>query len=317
MTKSKKERKTLTSIKINTVNELSLRLGIPKNILEEASLDIHAHCYKKIDNDKKGKERIFYPPDDTLRGIQMKIQTEILDRLQYSPSFHGGLKKHSIETNAGPHTGKKLVAEFDITNFFPNVSNKIVYRTFIEHGCTPDVARMLTGLTTVDGHMAQGFLTSPKLSVSVLAQIDKRLTNLFKKHGLVHTIWIDNFTVSGAFPIEKLENVIRKIFADSGFTLKEAVYTYQNRKQKVTGAIVNDKVAPPKNTRRSLRKTRYLIGKYGIDSYLMKYYPNSNVNQLQNKLTGQLSWLISLDRIKYLPMHKWFKARFKEQNERK
>jgi RNA-directed DNA polymerase len=312
MNKHTSKHRLLSAIKIHTTQELSLRLGVDLHTLEKIASDVSSHCHKKIEIDRKGKEREVYPPNRKLRGIQKAIQKELLDRISYPPTFHGGLKEHSTKTNAEPHVAKRLVAEYDIKSFFPNVSSKSIYEMFVNQGCTPHVARMLTQLTTVDGHMVQGFLTSPKLSVLVLLQIDKRLTKLFKKHGLVHTVWIDNLTVSGSFRIQNLERLIRQIFFDDGFILKEPLYTYNNERQLVTGATVNDKVMPPKGITRSLRKTQFLMEKYGVESYLQRYYPNTSVGRFKILIIGQLSYLLSLNREKYLPMHQWFGEYFKK-----
>jgi RNA-directed DNA polymerase len=239
----------------------------------------------------------------------------LLDRLKYPPHFHGGIKRHSVATNALPHTRKLLVAKFDIKSFYPNTSYKSVYKAFIHQGCAPQVARILTQLTTADGHLPQGFLTSPKVSCLVLWNINRRLTSLFKKHNLDHTIWIDDLTVSGSYPIQKLEPTIIKIFQSEGFEIKastESTYTYRHERQNVTGVGVNSEVVAPKNKIARLSAIKHAIDKYGTSGFLKRIGDKNAVSQLKQNIQGDISLLIAINRRKYREYYDWFRTESKK-----
>jgi len=315
MNKSQKQLRDLDGIHINTPKELARRLGIELGTLLEIAGDITKHHYKKPDLDKKGKERVFYPPKVTLRKVQSAIQKTLLDRLKYPPHFHGGIKRHSVATNAQPHTKKLLVAKFDIKSFYPNTSHKCVYKAFRKQGCAPQVARILTQLTTTDGHLAQGFLTSPKVSCLVLWDINRRLTALFQKHKLDHTIWIDDLTVSGSYPIQKLEPIITKIFQSEGFEIKpstESTYTYRDERQNVTGVGVNSEVVAPKKKIARLSAIKHAITRYGTSAFIKKIGTKDEMSQLKQSIQGDISFLIAINRVKYSKYYNWFKTESKK-----
>jgi diphthamide synthase subunit DPH2 len=98
-------------LKINTVKELSLQLGLPEAFLITTVDSIEA-CYRKFtDKDKKGKERIFYVANDNLKKVHQKIN-KLLDGLDYPINIQGGIAGRSIVTNASIHVGKKYVANY-------------------------------------------------------------------------------------------------------------------------------------------------------------------------------------------------------------
>ena len=205
-------------LKINTSRELGYQLGLPEAFLIRIMKSIQAHYKTFPDRDKKGKERIFYSADLDLKKIHKKIN-KLLNIIDFPFNIQGGLVGCSIATNASIHSGKKFVANYDIKNFFPSVNYKTVYKSFRAQKCSPDVSRILTRYTSADGSLPQGFATSPKVSGIVLLGVNKRLSALFQRFGLIHSFWIDDLTISGNYPIKKFQKILYKIFKQAGFSL--------------------------------------------------------------------------------------------------
>lgn len=262
-------------LRINTPNELSLQLGVGLGLLEKTITQIGEHyIYDPECLDKKGKKREVYKPDRLLKMIQRRI-SKLLDRIYYPISIQGAIKGRSTKSNALLHVGKKYVATFDIKDFFPSIDYHVVYRTFREQYCAPNVARMLTRLTTADAHLAQGFVNSPKISGLVLLEIDRRLTTLFKAYQLNHSFWIDDLVVSGDYPIKRLTSLIKKVFQQAGFTIhdegkKKFTIKHRRQQQKATGMVINYQPSMPKEWRLKLRNDLYFCAKYGTAPHLRK-----------------------------------------------
>lgn len=293
----KKSPRKLSTISIKRPKELSLRLGIPLDILVSVSENMHLHCWsfeKKVGK----KVRTLHNVSPELKGIQEKIDEEILDRFDYPESFQGGIKGGSLRANALPHSGKRNVGNFDLKNFFPSVKPSRVYKAFISLGSNPDVARLITRLVTADNCLPQGFLTSPKVAALVLLKMNKRLETLFSSYGAKHTFWIDDLTVSASFPIEKLKPIIKKIANQEGFIVHkdEDSPTYNNKRQMVTGAVVNTIPSVPKERRNDIKKVVYLCEKGGIRAYWRDHIkPRASLKKFVESTRGKISSMIAID----------------------
>ena len=293
----KKSPRKLSTISIKRPKELSLRLGIPLDILVTVSENMHVHCWsfeKKVGK----KVRTLHDVSPVLKGIQERIDKEILDRFDYPESFKGGIKGGSLRSNALPHSGKRNIGNFDLKDFFPSVKPSRVYKTFVSLGSSPDVARLLTKLVTADNRLPQGFLTSPKVAALILLKMNARLEKLFLSHGVKHTFWIDDLTVSASFPIEKLKLTIKKIAKQEGFIIHkdEDTPTYHNKRQTVTGAVVNTKPSVPKERRIDIKKVVYLCEKVGIRAYWREHIkPDASLTKFVESTRGKISSMIAID----------------------
>lgn len=297
-------------LKINTPKELALQLKLSANFIIDVADNINRHYRVFTETDKKGKERKFFNGSDDLKLIHKKIN-KLLDRIEYPNSIQGGIIGKSIFTNALMHAGKKYVANFDIKNFFPSINHRVVYNAFLNQKCTPNVAGILTKLTTAEDCLPQGFATSPKISGLVLFDIDKRLTNLLSRYSLKHSFWIDDLTISGNYPVNKFEKLIYKIFKQSSFELNRVKthITDYHQKQTCTGLTINCRPNADKNIRDELRKELYLCRKFGMNSFLNKNKPNIDKEKYLMSLRGKISFLISLS-----PKYLAYKEQFNQIN---
>jgi len=292
-------------LNINTINELALQLKLSADFLIKLGdqIDNNYKIFKK--NDKKGKERTFFNGSRNLKIAHNKIN-KLFDCVEYPESIQGGIVGKSIFTNASIHSGKKYVANFDISNFFPSIDYHVVYIGFRFQKCSPDVSRLLTRLTTAKANLPQGFATSPKISGLILFEVDRRLTNLLKRYGLKHSFWIDDLTISGNYPIKKFENIINKIFKQSGFKLNDKTkFTNSKQKQTCTGLTINYQPNADKSIREKVRKELYLCKKFGVDNFLNEHNIIIDKDKYLKTLAGKISFLYSVNS-KYLNYKKDF-----------
>lgn len=100
----------------------------------------------------KDKYRTIRPPKDELMRVQRRIVKRVLHPFGVTEHAHGGVPGRSPSSNAAAHGGQPCVVTVDVRGFFDNVDHRRVYRMFRdEHGCSHDVARLLTRLTTLRG----------------------------------------------------------------------------------------------------------------------------------------------------------------------
>lgn len=147
---------------------------------------------------------------------------------------------------------KRNLYKIDLTAFFPSISRETVYRFFFEDlCCSPDVAEILTNLTTVDlkklnqssllevydflankgvkcyNHLISGAPTSQILSYLVNHKMFDELQSLSDKSNVTMTIYVDDVVFSS-------EHKISSEFRQSVLSLIKK-YNYQVSRKKVKG----------------------------------------------------------------------------------
>ena len=130
--------------------------------------------------DKKGKLRIrvIYPSKGELKAIQDKINKRIFRYVEMSASAYGGIKGKDNVYNSRKHLGKKYKFVTDLKDCFPSINSGLVYLSLIKNGFSPDVASMITKLTTYKNQVPQGARTSSYVCNIVMQSLDKRLLEL-------------------------------------------------------------------------------------------------------------------------------------------
>lgn len=216
-----------------------------------------------------------------------KAQRKILKYLQSIPVpdyLYSGIKRKSFIDNGKAHTGKKYVYKLDISKFFPNTSRNKVYHFFLDKlDTSPDVAKILTNLTTVfisdfkdrenysqiqqfiiekkikqNKHLMTGIAPSVILSFLVNIEMFEQIYELCMPYQITMTVYVDDMVFSSyndipAFLRKKICTVIRSF----GYSLSSNKIEYYNRHatKKITGVII-DKHGIPK-TPNSIQQAIY------------------------------------------------------------
>lgn len=92
-----------------------------KSMAELSPLVSNIHASYRIYKISKGngKFRVIKAPSDELKEIQNRLLHELFYTVMPHDVAHGFVPNRSILTNAEPHVGQRMVANFDITDFFP------------------------------------------------------------------------------------------------------------------------------------------------------------------------------------------------------
>ena len=236
----------IKTLRIKEVNHLAKHLGTNpselKKICDTISSSPQKYCFQWPKKFKNGKTRPMVKVFGRLREIQERLKG-LLQRIELLSYVHGGVPACSTRSNAEPHLNNKaMLLCTDLENHFPKVSPKKVYKMFrYNQECSPDVARILTRLTTLNGRLPQGYLTSTIVSNLVTIDLSKRLHDFAKVRGVKCTQYVDDYSFSGSRKFARRINNIIKIASQEGFTinLSKTKVSFEDEEQIVTGIRVN------------------------------------------------------------------------------
>ena len=244
------------------VDELARRLG-----LEAAELRSMRASYREFAVPKRtGGSRRILAPDAATKAVQRRILHRLLARLPAHTAVHGYERRRSIVTNALAHERAAVVLKLDLRDFFANTKAARVRRYFRVLGWDRETARILVRLTTYDGGLPAGAPSSPRLANLVNVMLDARLAGLARREGATYTRYADDLTFSFArddgAAVRRVIRVARRILWAERYELHLAHKLQVRRRwerQLVTGLVVNDRVAIPRDRRRWLRAVEHHI----------------------------------------------------------
>lgn len=182
--------------------------------------------------------RTINPPKTELKTIQRRINAYLVEHIRMPNYAFGGVKGRDNIQNARFHKGQKYVFQTDLKDFFPFITNKMVYVMFVENGFSPDVASILTKLTTFKGHLPQGSPSSTTIANLVFAPVGAELQSIAEREGLKFTTFVDDVTMSSQQDFKDIVPEIIEIIQpeDSrGFKVSHAKTTYKSGITEITG----------------------------------------------------------------------------------
>jgi RNA-directed DNA polymerase len=259
---------TACNIYIKEIENVDLK---NRNLLEKKLV---LYLYHNIDKQystfeikkKSGGERIIYAPKSHLKYLQKNI-AKVLSLFYVPTDFcHGFVSGRSIVTNAEIHTNKNYVLNVDLHNFFPSIGYKRINDILMSDpfGFSEKISKIIARFSTLNGALPQGSPVSPLLSNICCSQLDYDLNSFAIKNKLVYSRYADDITFSGYRMIfdsnffKDLNRIIRK---KNNLKLNKSKTRIQskNKRQEVTGIVVNDKL----NVNRIyIRNLRALIHNY-------------------------------------------------------
>jgi hypothetical protein len=275
---------------------------------------------------RRGPPRVVERPKTRLKGIQRRILREILDQIPAHPAAHGFTRGRSAATHAGEHVGHRVVVAVDLKDFFASVAARRVFGIFRLAGYRPQVAYVLTGLTTnviplaewdaiprptgptaimghhhlgrqlATPHLPQGAPTSPALANLAAFRLDRRLAALADAIGATYSRYADDLVFSGSGRLLRHANEIRRtiaaIVADEGFIVNERKSRLITRagRQRVCGLVVNDRVNVQRSEYDALRAILHNAARRGPQGE-----NRAGVNDFRAHLLGRIAWVSSLN----------------------
>jgi hypothetical protein len=140
-------------------------------------------------------------------------------------------------------------------------------------GIHPDLSKIISKLSTVNGILVQGFNTSPIISNIVATQLDVSLREYSIKNSIKYTRYADDISLSSQndFPDE---SEITSIIEAHNFLLNhdKTRKSIRGNYQAVTGLTIfdNERARIPKKIKKNLRLEVYYISKYGMKNHAIR-----------------------------------------------
>ncbi|MFW5720123.1 MAG: reverse transcriptase family protein [Candidatus Dojkabacteria bacterium] len=255
-----------------------------------------------------------------LKHAQHWILENILSKVAVKEEAHGFIKGKSIVTNASLHTGRDVVVNIDLKDFFPTLSYKRVKGMFRSFGYSEHISIILALLSTepeadevvldektyfvakTDRFLPQGAPTSPMITNIIAKRLDARLAGAARVYGYTYSRYADDMTFSSTdnsqWSLGQLLWFIRKVIVEEGFTLHpdKVRIMHKSRHQEVTGITVNSKAGISRKKIKQFRALLFQIEKDGIEG--KKWGTSDN---LLAAIHGFSSYLYMVDPVRYQP----------------
>ena len=287
--------------KLRTVSDLAHHIGVNVGHLYELIIELRSDeaglYYSWNEPKKSGGTRPIDAPIDKLKMVQNRINERMLQRTRIHQAACGGVRGKRLSDNLKPHLRQQMVVGFDLKSFFPSISSKQVYCTFCSMGASPDVARILTRLTTFKDRIPEGAPTSPMIANLVAGYgsqscLDRRIEGLCTKHRSHYTRWVDDITISGPMYLPRLQSTVERIIDQSNFSPNKDKTCFASKKesQVVTGHIVNVKPNIKKSERRKLRAILHRCRTQGPEAVAI-----GSVKRLKQQLRGKIAHIQSVN----------------------
>ncbi len=251
--------------------------------------------YRKIQIEVKGKSRVICPPKSPLKEIQRTILRGIYGHVRWLSCLHGGIPKKSVISNALCHLNQYLVATYDISDFFPNTTNKMIHECFISMNFEQHISHILTRLVSVSGTLPLGAPTSTAIANLVYRPSDILLLKLCKKHNLTYTRYVDDITISGGWDFKHLSQAIRGDIEILGYKInsRKIKYFFNHQQQVVTGLVVNKVLSP---TPSFLKDTKILIHRCRTEGPgIVADEHGFTIQQLRQMISGRIAFIRSVN----------------------
>ncbi len=174
---------------IRNTSALSLSLGLPEILLVNTAAQADK-LYRKAKKIVKPDGSIRQPFDalPPLKAIQRRIKDRILKRVEFPSYLTGSLSGRSYRTNAALHAGARIIICEDVESFFPSTNSvrvRDIWLNFFHF--SEEVVSILTHLTTKEGELPQGAITSSYLANLSFWNQEPRLHAKLAQKGIVYS----------------------------------------------------------------------------------------------------------------------------------
>lgn len=153
---------------------------------------------------KPGSTRETFDAHGPLKALHKEIKSRIFSRVHFPDYLQGSLKGRDYVSNAHLHKNKQILICEDVKQFFPSVSAAFVedvWEGFF--GFSREVAGVLTRLTTKDGALPQGSITSSFLANLVMWRREPLLQAKLAAMGITYSRYVDDMSMSSEVHLDK------------------------------------------------------------------------------------------------------------------
>lgn len=289
---------------------------------------------------RSGGRRFIHAVSGQLFSVQQFINTEILQNLAPHPSSFAFHRNGGIRKCAAMHCGARWLFQFDLSDFFYDVTEIDVFRIFQRLGyrkllafelarictttrlpahlkCTFKVHRYFPehhhpyGVTYDVGVLPQGAPTSPMLSNLAARELDERLFGFALANGFVYTRYADDITLSAIelpsrVSVGDIHRQITHIVRTCGFreNKKKTRVAGPGSRKIVLGLLVDgDQPRISRETYNRIDRRLYAAQKFGI-AETASHEGFDSAYGFYNHLAGLISFVNDVDKKRWADFDK-------------
>lgn len=253
---------------IYSLNALARALNFEESFLIDmaSTADERYRLAKKIIK-PDGSIRQPFDALEPLKEVHRRLKKEVFSKVVFPKYLTGSLKGRDYRVNALLHVRSKIVICEDIENFFPATTTPLVFdiwRHFF--GFSEDVADLLTKLTTKNGQLPQGAITSSYLANLAFWRSEHYIQSKFSERVIIYSRYVDDITVSSKQRLEQADKTqaiaeIYGMLAKCGYRAKRRKHeiTTSGSRMQTTKLMVNDKVSLKPEERANIRTAVFQI----------------------------------------------------------
>lgn len=270
---------------ITTIKHLCYVLGTDINTIEYVidNIDDFYISWEKKEIDKdtnqpilingKPKFRQLNSTNKELKRIQKRIYRFLLSNTELPDYAYGGVPKRDNVLNAKQHQGNKYIFTTDLKSYFSSISHKQVFTLFLELGCTPTIARLLTKLTTYKYQLPQGVPTSTLLANLTFKKVGDTIASFCEQHDIIFTSFVDDLTFSSKKCFKKKTNTILDILKQGGYSISHRKTFYKTKNPIITGVVCqNNKLKLEHHYYKRISRYKAIKEAFPEDEKLIKKY---------------------------------------------
>lgn len=199
--------------------------------------------YDPFDTQRAGstKWRHIDNPQPVLKELQSSIYHAILATYSFRPNIFGGIPRRSIKDNMDEHLGQPLLITLDIKNCFPHIHDlNHVFPMFRRLGFPPEVAALLTKLTTFQHRLPQGAPSSSIIANLVMEPVHDQIEKIARVYGLHWSMYVHDIAISGTRAREAITPLIRVLQREGYAVSHRKIHIMSSaERQALTGGVVN------------------------------------------------------------------------------
>ena len=271
---------------LHSLRGLAWLLGIPIEQLRELAARPDSH-YRPFTSRKRKKPRRIDKPDAWLKGVQRVIRKRVLVPHPVSESARACVKGGSPLRHARAVTGNQNVAETDLKNCFPSITNEMAFKLYRSLGFGVRNASVLTKLSTWQGHLPQGAPTSDMVANLVLRALDERVKDIAESRGLTYSRCMDGFVVAGNHKTREALGLMIQEILRSGLAVrrKKTTNAGAGKAQMVVGYNVNTPYGP------KVCKAKVQEIRTDVHQLVLAHDRGEDVSVLLRSVRGSLAYL--------------------------
>ena len=273
-------------------------LGFTADTLYGVSNNIGGH-YRSVSIPKRnGGVRELSVPDEILKKIQRQILHKLLAYESVSRYATGYKIGSGVKRNAQRHVRSNKILKLDIKDFFGSILYSAVKeKVFPEDKYSEQIRVLLAMLCYHKDSLPQGAPTSPAISNIIMREFDEEVGDWCRDRHITYSRYCDDMTFSGSgFDSFEVKNFVSDKLRKMNLYLneKKSAEVTSDKRQTVTGVVVNEKTNAPAEYKRKIRQEIYFCKKFGVEEHLKRMgSEKARENYLQG-LLGRISFVLQL-----------------------